>query len=400
MSSRSAAVGGSLVALTVAVVLSAAMLRAPVVAVAPVARAIGDDLQVNAGVVGLLTSIPVLCFALCSPIAVAIVRRGGPDFALAVCLTGAIAGSLVRSAGGLVAALVGTALLGLFLTIGNVVVPIIIGREFPPERTHLMTGVYTSAINVGTMTVTLATAPLATGIGWRGAILVWSGFGLAALAVWVGLRGLRGAFAPDAAAGAAPATGEPARVLRQASTWLLAAAFAGQAFAFYGVTAWLPSLLGDQGFGGTEAGAIAAIFQVAGIAGALLTPLVTTRVSVRAAVLLVALGWLAVPLGFLAAPHLWLLWCALGGIAQGGGLTVVFILINALGGDERTIAGRSGLVQGIGYGVAAAGPLIVGALHEATGSWTASLLAVLVAVVLFGVAGSAATAPLRRARVR
>lgn len=189
---------GRLIALTVAVMFTAALLRAPILAVAPVAGMIASDLGVSAATIGLLTSIPVLAFAICSPIAVWVIRRGGVDFALSLCVTGAIIGCLVRSAGGLPAALIGTAIIGLFLTVGNVVVPIIIANEFPRERAHFMTGVYTSAINVGTMTVTLATAPLAGEIGWRAAILVWAGFGVVALAVWLGLHGVRGALVPRA----------------------------------------------------------------------------------------------------------------------------------------------------------------------------------------------------------
>jgi MFS transporter, CP family, cyanate transporter len=392
--------GGRLVALTVAVLFAAAMLRAPVVAVAPVAGAIGADLAVTPAVVGLFTSIPVLAFAVCAPLAVAIIRRGGADFALTVCLAGAIVGTLVRSAGGLVPALVGTAVMGLFLTIGNVVVPLIIAREFPPQRVHLMTGVYTSAINVGTMTVTVATAPLAGGIGWQGALLVWSGFGIVALAVWVGLHGVRGAFRPAPASAAARAAGRGGGILRARSTWLLGVAFAGQAFAFYGVTAWLPSLLASQGFGGAAAGAISAVFQVAGIVGALSVPILTTRVSILSGVLAVAIGWVTIPVGFLLAPQLWLLWCVVGGVAQGGGLTVVFIMITALGGGDHTVAGRSGLVQGLGYGLAAAGPVVLGAIHESTGAWTVPLLVVLVAVILFGISASVVAGPLSRPRER
>jgi MFS transporter, CP family, cyanate transporter len=380
--------GGRLAALTVAVLFAAAMLRAPIVAVAPIAGSIQAGLGITPAVVGLFTSIPVLAFAVCAPLAVAIVRRGGADFALTVCLAGGIAGVLVRSIGGLPAALIGTALMGLFLTIGNVVVPLLIAREFPPERVHFMTGVYTSAINVGTMTVTLATAPLATGIGWQGALVVWAGFGVVALAVWLGLHGIRGALVPHPAPREVRERGSRT-VLRAASTWLLAIAFAGQAFSFYGITAWLPSLLSSQGFGGTEAGAISAVFQLGGIAGALAVPLLTTRVSIAAGLVAVAAGWLTIPLGFLFAPQLWLLWCIVGGVAQGGGLTVVFIAITALGGGDHAVAGRSGIVQGVGYALAACGPVVLGAIHEATGAWTVPLLVVLVAVVLFGVAGSA-----------
>lgn len=383
-------------ALTVAVMFTAAMLRAPILAVAPVAGAIEFDLGASAATIGLLTSIPVLAFAICSPLAVWVIRRGGINFALSLCAAGAIAGCLIRSAGGLAVALVGTAIIGLFLTVGNVVVPIIIAEEFPRERAHFMTGVYTSAMNVGTMTVTLATAPLAGEIGWRAAILVWAGFGVVALAVWLGLHGVRGALVPRAAERPVSTGEAPPRVIRSASTWLLGAAFAGQAFSFYGVAAWLPSLLEDEGYAATTAGAIAAVFQVAGIAGALFVPILTTRVSILSGVLFVAVGWLAIPVGFALDPSLWWLWCAVGGVAQGGGLTVVFIMIGALGGGADTVAGRSGIVQGVGYGLAAVGPITLGAIHDATGSWLPVLATVGGAVILFGVTGTLAAAPLLR----
>lgn len=386
---------GYIVAVTAVVVLTAATLRAPFLAVAPVARDIGADLAVSAGVIGLLTSIPVLCFAVFSPVAILVVRRGGVDFALTVTLVGAVAGCLIRPLGGIEFALVGTAIMGLFLTIGNVVVPILVGREYDPRRVHTMTGVYTSSLNVGTMAVTLGTAPLSDVVGWRTGITVSAGFAVAALAVWLPLRGMRAAFTPQPGP---PPPQDVRRIsaLRHPPTLLLAAAFSGQAFAFYGMTAWLPTLLSDQGFGQTAAGAIAAVFQVAGIAGSMLLPIVTVRGSALVGVICVGIGWLVLPLGFLLAPSLWLLWCLIGGIAQGGGVTVVFIMINALGGDEHTIAGRSGFVQGLGYGVASVGPITLGVVHESTGSWTLPLVIVVVAVLVFLTAGSMTAGSLRR----
>jgi CP family cyanate transporter-like MFS transporter len=364
------------------IVVSAAMLRGPILAVAPVATDIGADLDVGAGVVGLLTTIPVLCFAVCAPIAIAIIRRAGADVALSLTLGGVVIGSVLRSIDGIGTALIGTAVLGAFVTIGNVVLPIIIAREFSPRRAHTMTGVYTAALNVGTMTVTLGTAPLAGAVGWRWAIMSWSVFGLGALAAWIALRGVRAAFVPKP--GSRPDDDAPrVSVLRHGPTWMLAAAFCGQAFAFYAITAWLPTLLADQGFDPSAAGAIAALFQVGGMIGSLLLPAITLRSSILVGTLCVGIGWLAVPLGFLFAPSLWLAWCIVGGLAQGGGITIVFIMITAFGDDEHTTAGRSGVVQGLGYAVAAAGPLLLGALHEATDAWTVPLLVELVAVLLF-----------------
>ncbi|MBA8817198.1 cyanate permease [Microbacterium halimionae] len=89
-----------------------------------------------------------------------------------------------------------------------------------------------------------------------------------------------------------------------------------------------------------------------------------------------------------------------GGVAQGGGLTIVFIMIVGLGGGQRVIAGRSGVTQAIGYAIAATGPTVVGALHEQTGNWVASLYVVLVAVLVFGVAGGFVARHLERVPAR
>ncbi len=74
-------------------------------------------------------------------------------------------------------------------------------------------------------------------------------------------------------------------------------------------------------------------------------------------------------------------------------------MIAALGGGDHAVAGRSGIVQGFGYAVAAVGPVSLGALHEATGAWTLPLLIVLAALAVFGVAGLSVALPLRR-RIR
>ena len=173
--------------------------------------------------------------------------------------------------------------------------------------------------------------------------------------------------------------------------WLLTAAFSGQAFAYYGVTAWLPLLLRDElGMAPGAAGLSASIFQIAALFGAFGVPvLLRVLPGPRGVVLIVAVAWATLPLGLLLAPSLWPVWCAVGGAAQGGGLVAVFSLVVRSARDLADNRRISALVQGGGYVVAAAGPTVVGAVHEATGGWTAPLLVVLAAIVLLGVAGTA-----------
>jgi CP family cyanate transporter-like MFS transporter len=98
--------------------------------------------------------------------------------------------------------------------------------------------------------------------------------------------------------------------------------------------------------------------------------------------------WATLPIGLIVAPSLWPLWCCLAGLAQGGGITIVFIAIVRRSRDLTENRRLSAMVQGGGYVVAALGPLVIGSVHEATGGWTAPLLVILGAVVVMAAAGA------------
>jgi CP family cyanate transporter-like MFS transporter len=372
--------------LVVAIILLAINLRSPVVAIAPVIRDIQADLGLSAAVAGLFTSLPVLCFGLATPIAVIVIRKLGAEWAVLVCLSGVFVGTLLRSVGPAWLALSSTIIIGLAITIGNVVVPVIIRREVTPQRAGLVTGTYTAAINIGTMLVTLGTAPLASIFGWRIAIASWAVLVLVAAAVWVAHSRRPPKFEnPNAVAEPMIAT----RALwRNASTWLLVICFSGQAFSYYSLTTWLPTLLADErGFSPEVAGGFSSIYQICAVIGALGVPLLAFRVPVWSTIVLIGVLWSTMPLGLLFAPDQFLLWSITAGIAQGGGLTAVLAIIIRVGRSQRESTFISALVQGCGYVVAASGPPIIGAVHDATSSWSAPLIIVVGAVTTFTVFG-------------
>lgn len=362
--------------------LIALNMRGPMVAVAPVVGPIQQDLGFSPAELGSLTGIPVLCFALAAPLAALAGRRLGPEFAVTLTLLGVFSGVLVRSADGGALVLLGTVILGLAITVGNIVVPLIIRRDFTPARQGAAMGVYTAALNIGSFGTAMATAPLAEVLGWRLALASCGILAVAAAVFWaLALR--RRAFIPAAVPGpdrTAPA-GKPA------SRWItagLTAAFAGQAFSYYGVTAWLPSLLADElGMSPAAAGAGSSLFQIFAIAGALGVPFVARYVSTTTAGLVVGAFWLSVPAGLLLAPELWWLWSSLGGVAQGGGITLIFIAIIKVAHDQASAGRTSAVVQGAGYCFGAAAPTLVGYVHAASGSWTGPLLIILGSAAVF-----------------
>ena len=387
---RTAGAGGLLLA---AVLVFALNLRGPIVALAPAVETIADGLGVSQETVGILTGIPVLCFALAAPLASLLIARAGLERAVMVSLLVVFSGTVLRSAGGMETAIAGTVLIGLGITVGNVAVPVIITRDFP-DRAGAVTGMYTAALNLGSVLTTMLTAPLTTVVGWRWALVAWSMLMIVAAALW------RRATAGRTSAPVVLMTqSDGLPVWRRPVVWCLTLAFGGQAFSYYSVTTWLPTILGDlEGLSAQGAGGGASLFQLAGIVGGIGVPvLVARKVSLRTVFAGMSVLWLTLPLGLLVAPQLWPLWALCAGVSQGGNFTVIFTLIVHHARSQGDARRMSAMVQSIGYAAAAVGPFALGAVHTAVGGWTVPLLVVLGALSLMAASGLLA-ASIRPAR--
>lgn len=370
-------------------------LRSPLTAVAPIINDIRQGLAIGPATAGLLTSIPVLCFGLLTPCASFLISRLSVEKSIFLILAATALGILLRPAGGIGLALAGTLVIGAALTVGNIVSLMVIARDFP-QRIRLVTGIYASALNVGTMLSSALAAPLATVFGWRLALAVMVVLVIPALVLWLLVWSHRkehtsgmSDLADNHAAGTAPpAEGQPRPVWRQTQAWLLAIAFGAHLFVYFGLTAWLPTYLIQMGgLSKTEAGFAASLFQILALLGSFGVPVVAARVSMQKLLLWIALCWALTPLGLLAAPRDWFLWLMIGGIASGGGFTIIFSLImaNARNLDENRRI--SSLVQGCGYTVASSSPLIIGSLHQVDPFWTAGFCLLALVALLMMLAG-------------
>ncbi|PJI94079.1 CynX/NimT family MFS transporter [Luteimicrobium subarcticum] len=396
---RAAAAGGAGGLLLVAILLYALNLRSPITALAPVVRDVESALGLTAAQVGLLTGLPVLCFAVASPLASTLVRRLGVETVMSGALVTVLVGTLVRSVGGFPSAVAGTIVIGVAIAAGNISVPVVIARDFPGSAARV-TGLYTAALNLGSVATTALTAPIAGLVGWRWALVVWAVFVPVAWFPWraaVRRLGERPDVVRKSAGGHAGAAADERSVLRRPLTWLLVGTFAGQSFGYYGVTAWLPSILEESvHLSGGGSGVAAALFQAFGIVGALAVPAALRRRVPTTAVLTVLCAfWLTLPVGLLVAPSAWVVWVSLAGVAQGGNFTVIFSLVATRTADHHEARTMSTTVQTLGYVVAATAPSVVGAVHTASDSWTTPLLVVLGSLSVMTACGLTATATRR-----
>lgn len=407
--------------LVIAGVMTAALsLRGPIVSPTPVLAEIEADLGIGSATAGLLTTAPVLMFALLTPVAALVIRRAGAEVALLVSLCGVLVGTFIRALPGFGWMLAGMVVIGASITIGNVVIPVIIRRDVAPDRVALVTAAYAAMLNAGSLLTSLLTAPLAEWIGWPGALVTWSAITVAGIAVWgVHLARSRsaargddrfsgaaaaapassaGVVDPTALTGPLPVVAQERSFLRRPVVWLLLAAFGLQCLMYYALSTWLPTFAADElGLGASAAGAMASVYQGVGILGAFLVP-VLLRLAPRIVTTLVICGsWLVVTAGLVFAPELLWVWLAIGAIGHAGGFVVVFSTLVAVARSDAEAAGMSALIQGGGYAIGALGPPLVGALREATGQWEAALVLMLVLAVVYCGALLAAVAASGRA---
>jgi CP family cyanate transporter-like MFS transporter len=96
-------------------------------------------------------------------------------------------------------------------------------------------------------------------------------------------------------------------------------------------------------------------------------------------------------LGMMFAP-MWsvLLWAVLQGIGQGGLIAAAMIVIVLRSSDSHVAAHLSGMAQGVGYVLAAVGPLLFGLIRGWTGSFDAAALLVVAIGLGAGLAGAGA----------
>lgn len=374
------------VLIALAIALLAANLRPALAGFSPLVDEVQAVLGLSAATVSLVTTLPLVCFGVFAVAGPPLARRLGEERVLVAAMLLLAVGLVLRSAGGTSTLLVGTVVLGAAVAVANVLLPGLIKRDFP-EQVGLLTGIYTMFIALGAAIAAGATVPIeqATGMRWRGALLVWAVPAVVAALVWYPLARRR-------RRSAVAATHLPAgSLLRDRLAWSLVTFFGLQSLTYYAQLTWLPALFVDGGVSRTAAGLLLSLIQFVTIPASLIVPTLAARSPTQvpyvfATISCTILGFLGLLLVPGSVPYLWAVLLGLGGAAFPLGLTLV-VLRTRTGEQANEL---SSMTQGGGYLIAAAGPVIIGALHDATGSWDVPLIVLLVVLVPVLVAGSLA----------
>ena len=175
---------------------------------------------------------------------------------------------------------------------------------------------------------------------------------------------------------------------RSAVAWQVTAYFALQSGIFYLMLTWFPAIQTSHGVTEAAAGFWLGAYQAIGILASLVVGPIMQRTPDQRAVVVALAGimFLGV-LGILFLPAAMPAWALIVGFASGGNLLAGLTLISMRARTAAEASRLSGMAQGVGYLLAAVGPLLAGTLFEFTGSWSPVLGIIAGAVVVMAVVG-------------
>ena len=376
--------------LAASLVLVALNLRPALSSVSPVLAAVQAELGLSATAAGLLTTLPVLCLGVFAPLAPRLSERFDAERTVLGVLLVLAAGTALRGWLGAWGLFAGALIAGASIGVIGVLLPGIVKRDFP-KQVGLMMGIYTMALCLGAAVAAGATVPLQRAFGgdWRPALAIWGALAVvAALAWWPHLRLAHRQTLPSAGPS----------LWRNGLAWAVTLFMGLQSSLAYCVMGWLPPILVDRGLDPLHAGFVLSTSVAIQLTTAFSGPWIAMRLGrdQRPTLWLMTALTLAGLLGCLFAPlaGVWA-WAVVLGLGQGGSFSVALLLIVLRARDVPTAARLSGMSQGVGYSVAALGPLGVGLLHDLTGGWAV----VGAFFVLIAAAAAAAAAVAGRPRV-
>ncbi|WP_181347827.1 MFS transporter [Thalassobacillus sp. CUG 92003] len=372
--------------LIMGIILVAFNLRPSITAVGPLIGVIRDDLGISNGMAGLLTTLPLLAFALLSALAPRIAMRFGNGFAILIGVTAIGTGILVRSVEMTFTLFFGTILIGIGIAIGNVLLPGIVKKNFP-LKVGLMTGIYSICMSGWAAIGSAVSVPLAQNFqsGWQGSMAIWSILALIAFVVWLPQARIK-----KSSIRLPKLDPKNNPLWRSPLAWQVTLFMGLQSFLFYTMVSWLPEILQSRGMEPATAGLMLSGMQVAGLPGTFLSPLLAGKLPhQRGMVAGIGIMYLTGLMGLLIGGNFLMLVIsiALIGLAQGSSISLALTLLSLRASTATQASNLSGMAQSVGYFLAAIGPISIGFLYDQLQSWTPAVLILFAIVTLLVIAG-------------
>ena len=368
--------------LVIGVILIAANLRAPFTSIGSLIPFIRTDLEISHALAGTITTLPLLAFAVLSPFAPRIARRMSMEYTLFLSLVLLAVAINLRSLFGTGALFLGTLFIGMAIAFGNVLLPGFVKMKFP-SKVGVMTGIYAVFMNIFAALASGVSVPLSSigHLGWKWSLAFWSVPALLAIIIWIPQlkEGKNSAHVNDEAN-----SQNKSNLLCSPLAWCITLFMGLQSLIFYTLVTWLPEILQGVGYSTSAAGWMLFLMQFAIIPVTFIIPIIAERMDnqkglsgMTALFFIIGISGL-----FIGNPFIIPISVILIGVAGGTAFSLSMMFFSMRTSSAVEASEMSGMAQSFGYLLAATGPLLFGALHDLTTSWTVPLIMLLVVSVI------------------
>ena len=356
--------------LIAAIILISCSLRGPITGVGPLLSTIAPEFNLSGTAASLLTTLPLLMFAVISFFTGPLSRKIGAGRLMLIALFVLGIGLVFRSFLGLAGLFAGSVLIGLGIGVNNVLLPPVIGTAYP-EKMGLLMGLYTTFMAGFASLSTGISYPLAQAFGgWNYSLFIWIIIAVLAIITWAPNSGFKIA--------AKGPSGKRTSVARSPITWYISLFMGFQSILFYCFVAWFSTILQSKGYDPTTAGILNMVTMLCGLPGSFIMPIIAQKTKHQSFWgAFIGLCYTAAMVGAIFAENIFALIIVIITYGFGSGAAIAFcmVLFNLHTRDAEDASSLSGFAQGVGYIMAAFGPILLGALSDATGqNWTISLL--------------------------
>ena len=366
------------------IVMMGMILRIPFTSIPPVISEVAKGLGVSVSSLGILTTIPLLSFAIVSPLAPKFGQKWGIEKSFAIFVLLMAVGSLLRIIS-MPFLFLGTVLIGVGIATMNVLLPSAVVANFPTQIGRY-TSTYSLAMTIATILASSLAVPIVRATNWQTLILILSVLIVLALVVWLPNTKQNHVLEPR------PADGAQSSIWRNKRAWYLLAYGGLQSLYYYTAMAWLPTMAQQAGLSAEAAGYLSGIFTLITLPLTFVLPTAFTRWNnkQRRWIMVAFSAFAFVGVGtILFNGHSFLFWLIVNllmGFSGGALFPYLLTMFSVKTTTPTRTAELSGMAQSGGYLLAAFGPTLFGYGFGLWHSWTIQLIVLLVLIVLMAAA--------------
>ena len=352
------------------VIFASFSMRSPIGCVGPLMETLLFEVGMNAREGGLLTSLPLILFALGAIVSQPLSGRFGLAKMIASSFFLVFVGTVIRALGKIIMLFGGTIILGLGTGILNVLIPSSINEYYPDKRGPVM-GIYSAFLTVASASTAAFVLPLENSLGsWNKAFLIPSVFPLVALLLWC-------VFFRKRDKKVELKREEEKDGVFTARNFLIAIYCGFQSLLFFAVITWFPTIISSKGLFSENAGILVTVMLLASFLPSLFIPIFTTKDNITKLSFLLPLLFIpGIVLSYLTSESaLVVTGTVIFGLSSGATFSMGLMLSSLYGKSGEESAHIMAFGQAVGYILASVGPMGFGHLYDITLSWTGTIIA-------------------------